>query len=154
MLTRSGIARISLSGATENSCRVSARVELLSTLLPDPGLTASGSVEDGEAVLVNVPVPSDSGDLSVRLDWDGNWGSYPTNDIDITVGAFGVPFFVGFTLDSPEILSIPRAFIDFFSLTSIEVVIDGFKVNSGTDNWKLRVTEEDGDILPGTIATP
>ena len=174
-----GIARISLSGATENGCRISARVDISSTplLLPDLSLTADGGIVGGDPVTIQFPSgPADpppfvtdlgnavrvlvpvtapgSSDIKVHLEWDGDWSHYPTNDLDVFVEFGPFIFFAGFTLDSPEVLTIPKEFF-FPTDTSFNVIVSGFDVNTGsdpgTDSWRLRVTDESGTILPGTI---
>ncbi len=78
-------------------------------------------------------------------EWDGDWSRYTTNDLDffVNVPAFGGIFFAAFSLDSPEVITIPALPFDL----PIEIIVSGFEVNSGTDNWRLRIT------VDGTLVT-
>ena len=172
-----GILRITLSGDTVNAGLIEAEVTVTTTPIDRPGLTAFGTVEDGRAIVdlsgfpgqlidpgnsVTVPVtlPAGSSEVEVRLEWDGDWSRYPTNDIDFFVNfpvgipAFGPPFtegiyFAAFSLDSPEV-------IKFFPLPfdiDIEIIVSGFEVNDGPDNWRLRMTVDE-DLVEIPVPGP
>ena len=88
-----GILRITLGGDTVNAGRIESEVTITTTSLDRSGLTASGTVDDGPAIVdlsvfpaqlvapgnsVTIPVllPMGSGPLSeveIRLEWDGDW---------------------------------------------------------------------------------
>ncbi len=160
-----GILRITLGGDTVNAGRIESDITITTTPIDRPGLTAFGTVEDGPAIVdfsvfpfqliapgnsATVPflLPMGSGPLSeveIRLEWDGDWSRYPTNDLDffLNVPAFGGIFFTAFSLDSPEVIKIPALPFDI----PIEIIVSGFEVNSGTDNWRLRIT------VDGTLVT-
>ena len=149
-----GILRITVGADPLNLGRISTDVTITSSLIPRPGLTASGNVAQGPLVfdqdafevldlgnsqVVTVPIPAFTGETEIRLEWDRDWSRYPTDDLDVFVELFGFVFFAGFTLDSPEVITIPAGFFPPFDV-SINVIVSGFEVNSGAASWRLRVT--------------
>ena len=150
-----GLARISLSGAIENSCRMSARVEISNTPRPALGLTATGSTTDQCPVFfpgfscAAVFMPSDVTTAEFRLAWNGDWAHYPTNDLDMFVFPPSSPPIASAFRDSPEVLTVSSPAGNDLWL----VVVSAFEVNTGTDTWELQVTA-DGSVLPEFVFPP
>ena len=137
------ILRITLSGDVLNAGEVSANVTISSTAKPASGiLTAQGTLNGPETVWTQVEMPSDTSQVEFRLEWDGDWSHYPTNDIDLFVydpdqNAIGD----GFTLDAPELILVDNPTDGLWTIG-----ISGFEMNTGNDNWRLRVIA-DGVVL-------
>jgi hypothetical protein len=98
-----GIMRITVTGDTTNASPISATINILSINDPEPGKTASLKITEEQTVAVPFTVSAGAGVLSLRAEWDGDWGTYPTNDIDVILqrpdGTFDLS---GATLNSPE----------------------------------------------------
>ena len=87
-------------------------------------------------------MPADTGRVEFRLEWDADWSHYPTNDVDLFVfdpdqNAVGN----GFTLDAPELVLVDSPEDGLW-----RVGVSGFEMNTGSDNWRLRVIA-DGVVL-------
>jgi hypothetical protein len=70
----------------ETHCRVSpidATVSTVSVTEPVPGLTTQGRLDDGQARVLPFAVPPGAAKLDVHLEWQGDWSSYPANDVDL-----------------------------------------------------------------------
>ena len=138
-----GILRITLSGDVLNAGEVSANVTISSTAQSASGiLTAQGALNGPETVWTQVEMPPDTSQVEFRLEWDGDWSHYPTNDIDLFVydpdqNAIGD----GFTLDAPELILVDNPTNGLWTIG-----ISGFEMNTGNDNWRLRVIA-DGVVL-------
>jgi hypothetical protein len=100
-----------------------------------------------------VDVPAGTTQLVFELSWEGNWGRYPTNDLDMLLLDPNYPTsdinVDGATLNSPE-----RAVIDNPAAGIWTAYVQGFSVqslrpspNGATDDFVLRVTA-DGKRLP------
>ena len=127
-----GIVRVTVAGDVVNAGPISANVAVTTSRLRRPRPTLEGAIDDFELIQPPdpTPVPPDVDQVQFRLKWNGD-------SFDFSGG--GVP--QEFTLDSPEVVRVndPPAglyFIDIF----------GFEVNTGSDEWELRVTA-DGERL-------
>ena len=83
--------------------------------------------------------------MDLLLTWDHDWAHYPTNDIDLIVcspdiatvddcKANGIKD--GATLAGPERVSITNPMAGNWML-----LVSGFNVSTGSDDFKLRVTK-------------
>ncbi|HEY7723918.1 MAG TPA: S8 family serine peptidase, partial [Anaeromyxobacteraceae bacterium] len=96
-----GILRFTVVGDWTNVGKASA--EFTATALPRagaPNLRTSGSISDGEWLAFPVSVPAGVTEAAFELGWSGDWGRYPTNDLDfyvfdpgggLVVNADGIP---------------------------------------------------------------
>jgi hypothetical protein len=134
-----GLARISLSGATENGCPMSARVSIVAIpVAPAPAPYASGSIQNGDVATGSVMVPKKVKELIFTLRWSGDWGRFPANDLDLFVAPGpSQPVGNGATLNSPEVISIHNP-----TPGSWNWAVIGFAVDL-SDDWEL-VIEADG----------
>ena len=146
-----GLLRISVNGATENSCRMSGRVSV------QPGETRvldtsiSGEVSDGGFVPVSFSVDPGVDELAFELRWVNDWSRYPTNDVDLLLfSPYGGPLPFGQTLDSPERFVLTPALFGALLGAPGPVPLDGFwgvgilgfEVNEASDDWELLVTAD------------
>ncbi len=139
-----GILRITVSGDVLNAGDISTNVTISSTPKPASGVvTDQGALDGAETVWTEVEMPEGVSHVEFRLEWDADWSHYPTNDIDLFVfdpalNAVGD----GFTLDSPELI-----LVDNPAGGTWTIGVSGFEMNTGSDNWRLRVIA-DGVVLP------
>ncbi len=114
-------------------------------------------LRQGEFELVEVNIPAGTEQVVFELHWDGHWGRYPTNDLDLYLEQpDGTEIEEGVTGNSPE-----RVVIDAPAAGVWTVLIDGFTVRSEIDDdenhhrdhyrhgrhepeedWKLAVTAD------------
>jgi hypothetical protein len=138
-----GILRITVSGDVLNAGEVSTNVTISSTpKAASSTLTAQGTLDGAQTVWTQVEMPADTGQVEFRLEWDADWSHYPTNDVDLFVfdpdqNAVGN----GFTLDAPELILVDSPADGLW-----RVGVSGFEMNTGSDNWRLRVIA-DGVVL-------
>jgi hypothetical protein len=138
-----GLMRVTMNGDWTNASPISATITVFSVADPLPQMTDHGRIQEGETRVVTFNVPTGTAALNARLEWDGDWSSYPTNDLDvILIPPGGTPNFAGATLASPEIAAVedPPA-------GQWMAIVDGFTIGTtGGDNFKLRI-EVDGVVV-------
>lgn len=150
-----GLARISLSGATENACRVSARVQVRRDNDTGDRNSRTGRISNMQFVPLTMTLDKGVDRLEFELSWQNDWSRYPTNDLDLGVflpscpGCPPLPILQ--TLDSPEKFTLtPIVLGEIFygpggPLVPLpagdwEIVVGGFAVHERADQWTLRVT--------------
>jgi hypothetical protein len=142
-----GLMRVSVQGDWTNAGTISADL-VITRERRDPGDdTVDGRIAQGGLVAIPFVVRAGATSLGLMLSWEGDWGRYPTNDLDLLVQSpAGVVNQTGATLDSPERVSIanpaPGVWLAF---------VNGFTVHAGIDDddhgeqrarkerWELRV---------------
>lgn len=144
-----GIARLTFVGDWTNAGRASGVVQV--TALPRAGaptLATSGVIADGDWVAVPVTIPDGTVSARFEVSWKGDWGHYPTNDIDLyVVDPAGKANLDGATFNSPE-----RATLVKPKAGDYTVLINGYTVfgpmdgddeggprGAKTDRYTLRV---------------
>ena len=147
-----GLARISLSGATENACRMSAKVSIQPVERRVLSTSISGKISDGGIVFHSFDVEPGIEELEFDLRWDNNWSRYPANDLDLLLFSpfGGPPLPFGQTLDSPESFVLTPTLLGAVLGAPGPVALDGawgvgvlgFEVNEAQDRWALRVTAD------------
>jgi hypothetical protein len=138
-----GIMRITLNGDWTNASPIAATVNIRSIEGAEPGLTLTEKVADGQIYAVPFTVPAGAKQLTAKLEWDGDWSNYPTNDLDIILqrpdGTFAQD---GATLNAPERLSIADP-----AAGNWIAYVAGFTVSTkGGDRFKLQVVV-DGQVI-------
>ena len=138
-----GIMRVTLSGDWTNASPIDATVNIRSVSAEEPGLTRQNKIADGQRYTVPFTVPAGARHLSVKLQWAGDWSSYPTNDLDVILRRpDGTQVFSGATLNAPE-----RVSIDTPQAGDWVAEIEGFTVaTSGGDRFKLQILV-DGQVI-------
>jgi hypothetical protein len=138
-----GIMRITLSGDWTNASPIAATVNIHSVTEAEPGLTRQGKIADGEVIAIPFTVPVGAQQLSARLEWDGDWSNYPTNDLDVLLQRPNGTFVTaGASLNAPE-----RAEVAAPPAGNWVAYVDGFTVSTkGGDRFKLRIVI-DGQVI-------
>ena len=132
-----GLARISLSGATENACNMTAEVSIAVNTAATPAVFAIGTIDDGETYSGSFTISQGVSMMIVTLEWIGDWGQYPTNDLDLVLRhGPAQPSGNGVTLNSPETIHVKKPASGTWNF---EVI--GFEVFA-TESWKLTVLED------------
>jgi subtilisin family serine protease len=133
-----GIIRVALLGDWTNAGAVSARITLREKQRKLHRPYASGKLADEEIDSFNLDIDESIKQLNFELAWNGDWGHYPTHDIDLLVfDPDGVPYFEGATLDSPERLSIDNPPTGRWTL-----LVTGYEMHGYEDRYKLRITDQ------------
>ena len=81
--------------------------------------------------------------MNFELDWKGDWGHYPVNDLDlILIDPDGNLYFDGATLRVPEKVEITEPAPGVWS-----VIVDGFQLHDTRDRYVLRAQDAMGNNL-------
>jgi hypothetical protein len=135
-----GLMRVTLNGNWTNASPIGATVTIAPQIAASPGQTVQTALLDGETKAYPFTVPPGTASLNVRLEWDGHWGMYPTNDLDlILIPPSGPVNVAGATANAPERAAVANpvagqwiALVDGFSIAtkngdkfSLRVAIDG-----------------------------
>jgi Subtilase family len=99
-----GILRVTVIGDWVNASPISGVIRIQSIFDSESGQqTAKASILDGDQQVVPFVVPFGTKHLSVKAAWKGDWGSYPTNDLDVALQSPDGQFnFDAATLNNPE----------------------------------------------------
>jgi len=101
--------------------------------LPTPDLYLSGTIHDGEYIgWLAVPLSGTPKEATLELLWDHDWSMFPTNDLDLIVYWDEGYNYDGGTLNSPERVKLENP-------TYIHVLLHGYTVFTGTDNFTLKI---------------
>jgi hypothetical protein len=101
--------------------------------LPTPNLSLSSTIDDGTSIgWLAVPITGTPKRVELLLWWDHDWSMFPTNDLDLYVYWDDGYNYDGGTLNSPEKVKLDNP-------TFIYVLIDGYTVYTGTDNFTLNI---------------
>ncbi len=137
-----GLMRVTLNGDWTNASPIVATVNIVSLKDPIPHFTAQSKLADGGMKAIPFSVPAGAKKLNVRLSWRTDWGSYPTNDIDMyLVDPDGDTNLEGAMLNNPEQVDISNP-----KTGAWMAIVDGFAINTGDDKFELRI-ELDGKVL-------
>ena len=149
---QTGIVRLATMGDWTNAGTISTDLTVSCVKRSEGDETAEGEVAQGETDVVFFDVPAGTAQAVLELSWEGNWGSYPTNDLDLILidpsGTFGAGGFAGATLSSPErvVLNNPPGGTWIGLVDGFTVFCDDECDDDDGDEWELRVTA-DGERL-------
>ena len=138
-----GVMRVTLSGDWTNASPIDATVQIVAMADPVPLISGQGKLLDGDLVAVPFTVPAGASLLDLRLVWQGDWASYPANDVDlILVDPDGGAHLDGATLNNPE-----TAMVENPKPGNWVALVDGFSVSTKNgDRYQLRISV-DGIVL-------
>jgi Subtilase family/Bacterial pre-peptidase C-terminal domain len=144
---QTGIIRVAVMGDWTNAGRISADLVITRYQAKLPKKTAGGHVVEGATDVVQVNVPAGTTEATFLLSWVNNWGTYPTDDLDMTlIDPSSVVNFDGATLNSPE-----RVVVVNPQPGTWTILVDGFTVhgvNHGSQSkWELRAYDQTGKQL-------
>lgn len=121
---QSGLVRIVVMGDWTNAGRISANLEIQEVKSKRLKNAARGKVSEGDSLWYSVKVPKQASQANFELQWQQDWGRYPTDDLDLLILTPGGDLVVeGATLNSPE-----RVVIDDPVPGEYLVIIDGYTV--------------------------
>jgi hypothetical protein len=143
----SGIWRITPSGDWTNKGTMGFTVDVWTTDVATPGTTAKAKLAEGDVHTYTINVPSGTANLTFDLAWRNMNGSYPINDLDMTIVPPGGPAnFTCSTGRTPELCSFtnPAAGSWTFTVEGFSVIPDG--TPGGQETYTLRVSA-DGKVL-------
>lgn len=130
----SGIVRVTFTGDWTNAGTVSTDFTLTATPKGPATFSKSGVVGEGETIAIPFTVPSGKTEATFELTWRHDWGSYPTNDLDlILVDPTGKVNADGATIDGLE-----RAVVANPVQGQWTILVDGFTIYDrvGFDRWR------------------
>lgn len=136
-----GILRVTVNGDWINASPISGVISISSLIDPESGgHTAKNKIREDQTQAVPFVVPFGTKKLSLKAAWHGDWGYYPTNDLDVVLMApDGTLNFDAATLSNPE-----RAEISDPAAGKWIAFIRGFDVNSANgDKYTLQITADD-----------
>jgi len=130
-----GLIRVTVMGDTTNAGRVSANLHITEDSAPAAKKTFKGKIAEGQQQTFSVTLPAGLTSVKFSTSWLNDWGSYPTNDLDMIVIPPSGPANVdGATINSPE-----RATIANPAAGTWTIIVDGFTVFNKSDNFEVRV---------------
>ena len=111
-------------GDWTNAGQISADIEIQEFSGRKLKNSARDRVQEGESLFYSVKVPAGAAQANFELQWQQDWGRYPTDDLDLIILTPGGDVVVdGATLNSPE-----RAVIDNPVPGEYIVIVDGYTV--------------------------
>jgi serine protease AprX len=130
-----GLMRVTATGDWTNASPITATVTISSLSQSVPGNLSQGKIIEGDLVEVPFVVPAGTAQLTAVLEWAGDWGAYPTNDVDLYLFRPNQTVVnSGATGNSPE-----RVIINNPPAGTWTALIHGFEVNSSDERYKLVV---------------
>ena len=137
-----GIMRVTITGDWINAGNVSANVTIASVVEGLPRITAKGTIGDKETITIPLSIPSGVDVAEFLLSWNKDWSHYPTSDIDlILINPSGKVITTGVSLAGPERVRIEKPKSGAWLM-----LIDGFDIPAGQDDFKLRLLL-DGEVV-------
>ena len=102
-----GLMRVTVLGDWTNAGSVSVDLLITTQHAPLAKHAFDGKIVEGEFRIHQFSLPPALSNVSFRLSFDGDWGSYPTNDLDLfLIAPDGSVNTAGATLNSPETVTI------------------------------------------------
>lgn len=137
-----GMMRITAVGDWTNKSPIQATINAFSVARPVSGNTSTAKLLEGDLAVVPFTVPAGAHSLNAYLEWSGDWGAYPTNDLDlILIPPTGPANVDAATINSPE-----RADIANPAAGTWFALVDGFSIPLGDERYKL-VLSIDGNVV-------
>jgi subtilisin family serine protease len=130
-----GLLRVTVLGDWTNAGRVSVDLTITEQHAPLAKHAFKGKIAEGEFQIHQFSLPPALSNVTFRLSFDGDWGSYPTNDLDLfLIAPDGSVNTAGATLNSPETVTIVNPPAGNWTL-----IVGGFTVFGKDDQYQLRV---------------
>lgn len=143
----SGIWRITPTGDWTNAGNVSFDVDVWTEQESLGSKTASASIGNLETHTYDIVVPAGTASLNVRADWSNMSGSYPVNDVDVTlVSPANVNNFACSTGRTPELCSVANPAAGTWKVRVEGFSVSAFGTPSGKEKYTLHINA-DGTVL-------
>jgi serine protease AprX len=137
-----GLLRVTVNGDWTNASPIGATISIATTRTPTPGKTADNYIEEGQQIAVPFNVAAGVALLTAQLEWDVDWSTYPTNDLDvILIPPTGPAIVAGATLNAPELVRLENPVAGEWL-----AIVDAFTIFSQVEKFTLRVAA-DGKVL-------
>jgi hypothetical protein len=134
----SGIMRVTLYGDWTNTDAVSVDAAISSVAGTLPKHSAKGNLRNLDFDVFIANVPAGTAKLEFLLQWQEDWASYPSADLDlILVNPANVASFAGATAKSPE-----RVTINDPASGNWTIVVDAFEVHLQKANYSLTMIRD------------
>lgn len=138
-----GFMRLAVMGDFTNAGEISAKITITEQEQKPARPLVKQRIRDGQSDNVLVNVEAGVASVNFELDWQGDWGHYPVNDLDlILIDPNGNVYFDGATLRVPEKVVIPNPAPGVWNL-----IIDGFQLHGTRDRYVLRAQDDMGNKL-------
>jgi subtilisin family serine protease len=138
-----GLMRLAVMGDFTNAGEVRATITIEEQRIKLAKALLKGKLRDGEFDEFQLGVEPGTDGVYFSLDWKGDWGHYPVNDLDlILIDPNGNLWFDAATLRVPEKLMIDSPVPGIWN-----VIIDGYDLHGGKDRYVLRAYDTDGNNL-------
>lgn len=141
-----GYMRLTLTGDWTNAGEVSAEIILTARNKGAALFSKTESIAEGDFQVIPYTMASGKTLATFQLEWNHDWGSYPTNDLDmILVDPDGKIDYSGATLNSRETANVenPKAgqwmiVVNGFTVYG-KLANDGSQTGARTDRYRVRV---------------
>jgi subtilisin family serine protease len=141
-----GYMRVTLTGDWTNAGEVSTEVILTARNKEGTAFSKTESVTEGDFQVIPYAMPSGKTLATFQLEWNHDWGWYPTNDLDmILVDPDGKIDYSGATLNGRETANVenPKAgqwmiVVNGFTVYG-KLANDGSQSGPKTDRYRVRV---------------
>jgi hypothetical protein len=137
-----GLMRITLNGDWTNASPIGATVTISPLKLSTPQQTAQSDIQEGDSKEYKFTVPPGTAKLDALLEWNGDWATYPANDLDLVlIPPTGPANVAGATLNNPELASVTNPAAGQWT-----AVVSGFSISTTNgDRFSLRIAL-DGNV--------
>ena len=139
---------MAIQGDWTNAGRVAADLVIERTRGRQGPPTALGRIQQDDLIPVQVNIPTGTAQVVFELSWEGNWGRYPTNDLDMLLLDPNYPT-SDVNLDGATSASPERVVIDSPLAGVWTVYLQGFSVlplrgdrDGNSEEYVLRVTAD------------
>ena len=138
-----GYLRLAVMGDFTNAGAVSATITITEKQKKPLRMLVKERIRDGQLDSYPLLVAAGTSSIHIELDWKGDWGRYPVNDLDlILIDPEGNLVFDGATLRVPEKVQITDPVPGEWN-----IVVDGFQLHGLQDRYVVRGIDGAGHSL-------
>ncbi|MBL1275338.1 MAG: S8 family serine peptidase [Ectothiorhodospiraceae bacterium] len=138
-----GYLRLAVMGDFTNAGAISATITITEKQKKPLNALVKQRIRDGQFDSYPLLVTAGTGSIQFELDWKGDWGRYPVNDLDlILIDPDGNLVFDGATLRVPEKVLITDPIPGNWT-----IIVDGFQLHGTNDQYIIRGIDGAGNPL-------
>ena len=138
-----GYLRLAVMGDFTNAGAISATITITEKQKKPLNALVKQRISDGQFDSYPLLVTAGTGSIQFELDWKGDWGRYPVNDLDlILIDPDGNLVFDGATLRVPEKVLITDPIPGNWT-----IIVDGFQLHGTNDQYIIRGIDGAGNPL-------